>query len=99
MADDFTAFDQDLVIHINTVLGILSQLGVGSFVDNFKITGEDENWGEYLLDETNLEPVKTYVYLKTKMVFDPPTSSSVAEAYKNAITELEWRILVAIESR
>jgi len=92
----YDAFDEDLIIHINTVLGILSQMGVRSVL-GFSIKGRHETWGEYLENELNLEMVKTYVYLKVKLIFDPPSNSSVIKAYEDSIKELEWRINVEVD--
>lgn len=93
---DDTAFETDLIIHINTVLNILHQLGVPT-EDKFVITGEDEVWDDYLDDEKYLDMVKTYVYMKCRMVFDPPTGS-IKDAFEQYIKELEWRINVEVEN-
>lgn len=86
-------FDGDLIIHINTVLMALNQMGVGK--SNFMITGESESWDDFLEHRTDLEGVKTYMSARVRMIFDPPTSSSTAEAYNDIIKELEWRLYVA----
>lgn len=89
----YTAFDNDILVHINSALMILTQMGVGSQSD-FSITSERDKWDDFLEDKTNLDAVKTYIYLKVKLVFDPPTSSSVLQAYERVISELEWRLNV-----
>ena len=89
----YTAFDNDILVHINSALMILTQMGVGSQSD-FSITGATEEWSDFLEDKTNFDAVKTYIYLKVKLVFDPPTSSSVLQAYEKVISELEWRLNV-----
>lgn len=91
-----TYFDNDLVMHINTVLGILTQLGVGP-EEGFSISNSNTSWNEFISDDTSLEMVKSYVGLKVRMIFDPPVSSAVAEAINRNISELEWRILVNTE--
>ena len=93
--DEYTAFDEQIIIHINSVFAILSQLGVGS--GKFIITGPEETWENYLAtdDDVDIENVKSYVYLKVKMIFDPPSSSTAAEAFKSLISEFEWRLNVA----
>ncbi len=97
MAEDYTAFDADIIIHINSAFMILNQLGVGP-ANGFSISDENAVWSDYLPENNkNFEAVKTYVYLKTRMVFDPPMSSAVMEAMKQMISELEWRLNVEAE--
>ena len=139
ITEDYKHFDTDLIIHINSVFMILSQMGIGP--DNgFSISDETTTWNDYLpednknfeavktymylsqigigpsdgfsiSDETttwedflpsdnkNFEAVKTYIYLKTRIVFDPPQSSSTMEAMKQTISELEWRLNVEAEQK
>lgn len=91
IAPEYTHFDRDLIIHINTVLSILTQLGVGP-QNGFTITGSDEVWNDFMADSPRLEVTKNYIYLKVKQLFDPPTSSAVAESTKRLCDEMEWRI-------
>lgn len=84
-------FDTDIIIHINSVLSILRQLGVGPS-EGFYITGKDETWKELLLEDNTLEHIKSYVYLKVRLIFDPPTSSAVLDAMKQGVAEYEWRV-------
>lgn len=94
--EDYDHFDKDLVIHINSVFTVLNQIGLGT--SNFIIKGSDETWGDFLgADTKNLELVKTYVYMRVKMMFDPPSSSSVMDSTKQIIDELEWRISVTVD--
>lgn len=86
-------FDTELIIHINTALMTLAQLGVGPPGGLF-IQGPEETWASLVEGDTEIEGVKTYVGLKVKMVFDPPTSSFVLESYKQTVQELEWRLNV-----
>ena len=99
ITEDYKHFDTDLIIHINSVFMILSQMGIGP--DNgFSISDETITWNDYLpSDNKNFEAVKTYMYLKTKLVFDPPQSSSTMEAIKQTISELEWRLNVEAEQK
>lgn len=84
-------FDTDLIIHINTVLQTLNQLGCGK--ENFMVTGNDETWSDFLGSPTIiLNWVKTYVYLKVRLYFDPPSSGTLMQAMKEQADELEWRI-------
>lgn len=89
---DYDVFDIDIVIHINTVLGILTDLGIGPS-EGFFITGETERWEDFLgSDNKKFQGVKTFVYLKTKLIFDPPQNNSTIECINNTIKELEWRL-------
>lgn len=95
--EDDTDFDIDLIININTALAILTQLGVGPS-EGFSITGSTETWSDFIdLSMASMEQVKLYVYLRVKLIFDPPMSSTVIEAYKRQMDELEWRLLHAVE--
>lgn len=80
-------FDGELTMHINTVLMRSFQLGVGE--TPFRITSDEEEWDDLLGDREDLEGIKTYVYLKVKLLFDPPQNSFLVEAIKNQIAELE----------
>lgn len=90
---DYTQFDTDVITHINTALGILFQLGIGP-EDGLYITSAKEKWMDLLDGENLFELVKTYVYLFVRNVFDPPSSSSVLEANRKLMDQLEWRIVV-----
>lgn len=95
--EDYEQFDTDVIIHINTTLMILNQLGVG--VDRFAITDKKAVWTDFMPDETMVESVKSYVYLKVRLIFDPPQSSAVLGAIERTINELEWRINVWVENK
>lgn len=97
LSKEYEAFDTDIIIHINTAFMILNQLGVGS-KDIFKIQDANSVWSDFLPNSENLESVKTYIYLKVKIVFDPPLNASVLESMKQTINELEWRLNVETES-
>nr|DAG44123.1 MAG TPA: hypothetical protein [Caudoviricetes sp.] len=90
IADD--AFDQDILIHINTVFSILNHLGVGPKEPFFLRNGEDKDWSEFINDKTKIEMVKSYVYFKVLIMFDPPTSNAALDAINGNIHELEWRL-------
>lgn len=96
--EGYEHFDTDLIMHINSVLFILNQLGVGPS-EGFSISDKFAKWSDFIEDETKLESVKTYVYLKVKLVFDPPLSSSVMESMNRMISELEWRLNVAVDPK
>lgn len=94
---EITAFDNDLIIHINSVFMILRQLGLGP-VTGFSITGYDETWSDFLSGDLSLlEAVRSYVFLKVKLIFDPPSNGTVMNASKELISELEWRLNVAVD--
>lgn len=86
--EDYEYFDTDLIIHINSAFARLCELGVGP-EQPFYITGTEETWDEFT-DRSFCERVKQYVYLSVKNIFDPPSSSSVMNAYKEQIEKLEW---------
>lgn len=86
----YTAFDVDVIVHINTAFAILNQLGVGP-ADGFMIEGEEEIWDDYITDN-NFSMVKTFVYLKVRLAFDPPTSTALIESMNNTLNELTWRL-------
>lgn len=96
ITEEYEHFDTDIIININSVFATLHQLGVGP-TKAFSIKDKTAVWSDFIGDVENIESVKTYIYLKTKMVFDPPQSSSVAESYNNLISELEWRLNVAAD--
>lgn len=93
---NYEYFDPELIMHINSVFTILHQIGVGP-ENGFFIKDESDTWDEYITSDQNLEAVKTYVYLKVRLIFDPPQSSSEAEAIKQLIRELEWRLNVSAD--
>ncbi len=96
IVEEYTHFDADLVMHINTVFSILTQLGVGP-KEGFSIEDEDAVWSDFIPDKSNLEFVKSYIHLRVKLLFDPPISSAAIEAITNQYKELEWRIQVAAD--
>lgn len=93
---EYDHFDPEIIMAINTVLMTLNQVGVGP-EDGYFITGDEESWKVYLEDSMKLEAVKTYVYLKVRLIFDPPANSYLLESIKNQINELEWRLNVKAE--
>ena len=96
ITEEYTHFDTDLIIHINSVFATLTQLGVGPY-EGFVIVDKNDNWEQFTSDNILIESVKSYMYLKVKLLFDPPTSSAVIESYKQMINEFEWRLNVAAE--
>ena len=96
ISEDYTQFDSDLIMHINTVFLNLTQLGVGP-EEGFSIQNENDAWSDFIDDNTQLQAVKSYMYLKVKLLFDPPLSSSVIESMNRMIAELEFRLNVAVD--
>jgi hypothetical protein len=94
ISEDYTYFDMDIIMHINTVISILFQLGIGD--GTFVLSDSTQVWSEYV-EESNLELIKTYIYLKVKTYFDPGTNSGLLESLNRQIAELEWRINVAVD--
>ena len=88
----YIVFDSELVVFINTALMVLEQVGLGP--NGFVITGESETWDDFLTDMNKFEGVKTYVYIKTRLAFDPPTNSSLLKSFEDTMKELEWRLNV-----
>ena len=96
VAEDYSGFDEDIMTHINSVFLNLTQLGVGP-EEGFMIKDGTAEWEDFINDSTQLQAVKTYVYLKVKLLFDPPLSSSVTESINRMIAELEWRLNAAVD--
>ena len=93
----YTAFDQDVIMHINSALSILTQLGIGQDV-GYQIVDETGTWDDVIEGNLLLNTVKSYVYLRVRMLFDPPNTSFVLSAMQEQLKELEWRISVQRES-
>ena len=94
--EDYEHFDADIIMHINSVFMILTQLGVGPS-EGFTIEDDTTTWNDFLPDEKNLEGVKSYMHAKVRLLFDPPISSAVMECMIRTINELEWRLNVSAE--
>lgn len=91
------AFDADIIIHINSVISSLLQIGIGP-KDGYRISDENDLWEDYIPEESNIDYIKTYIYLRVKMIFDPPLNSSVLQSLNETIRELEWRLHINYES-
>lgn len=97
IAEDYEHFDTDIIIHINSVFSVLCQLGVGP-EGGYQITDKSQNWSDFIPDgDPRLNMVKSYMYAKVRMIFDPPSSGSVSEAMNNTIKELEFRLNVQVD--
>lgn len=93
---DYKQFDQDIIMHINTAFMILHQLGVGPN-EGFSIVDDTQTWDTYMSKSDNIESVKTYIYLKVRLIFDPPTNSFLVSSIENLVKEIEWRLCVSAE--
>ena len=93
---DYDVFDLDVLMHINSVFTTLTQLGVGP-VEGFQIEDDSATWDTFLGTDPKLNQAKTYVFLRVKLLFDPPQTSFVADSYSRQIEQLEWRLNVTAE--
>lgn len=94
---EYEQFDADIIMHINSVFVILTQIGVGP-TEGFSIKGKEETWTDFMQENSKLELVKSYMYLKVRLLFDPPLGSAVIEVMNRQISEFEWRLNVAVDS-
>lgn len=90
---DYTAFDVDILMHINTVFSTLNQLGIGPEA-GFMIEDATPTWDDLLDDDLRLNSVKSYIYLRVRLLFDPPATSYLIEAMRKQVEEFEWRLNV-----
>lgn len=96
---DYTAFDQDIIVFINSAFMTLAQIGVGDR-EGYCITGAEETWGDFISEfPANYDALKTFIYLSVKILFDPPNSSAVLTSYENTIERLTWRLNIEAERR
>ena len=97
IAEDYDAFDVDIIIHINSVFNTLSQLGLHP-EEGFSIKSDAEVWSDYIQNQKLYNSVKTYIYLRVRLLFDPPTTSFAIESFAKQIAEYEWRINVQVDT-
>ena len=98
ISEEYDHFDNDIIMHINSVFMVLNQLGVGP-EEGFFIEDDSTTWMEYIPEPTKLQAVKTYMYMKVRLLFDPPSSSVVMDSIKQTIAELEWRLNVSVDPK
>lgn len=96
IAAEYKAFDLDIITHINSVFATLQQLGVGP-VEGFMIDDEFPEWDAFLDGNVPLNQVKTYMYMRTKLIFDPPPNSFGISAMESQIKEMEFRLMVLVD--
>lgn len=97
ITEEYEHFDADLIMHINSVFLNLTQIGVGP-TEGFMIEDKTSEWSDFIEDSIQLQAVKSYMYLKVKLLFDPPLSSAVIESTNRMIAEYEWRLRLAAET-
>lgn len=99
ITEEYTHFDEDIIMHINSVFTTLTQLGVGPS-EGFYIEDKTTEWVDFISDRNKLQVVKTYIYLKVRLIFDPSSlGSATLAAYERQIQELEWRLNVGTETK
>lgn len=94
--EEYDAFDVDIIMHINTVFMALRQMGVGP-TEGFYIEDKSATWDEFIEDPMECNAVKTYMYAKVRLIFDPPQNSAHIECLKQTVSEFEWRLNFAAE--
>jgi hypothetical protein len=97
IADDYTAFDLDIITHINTAFSTLAQLGIGP-IEGFFIEDDGAIWDDFFTDDPRFNSIKSYIFLKVRMLFDPPTTSYLIDSMERQIEQLEWRLNVVREN-
>ena len=95
LEEDYNVFDQDIMVSINAALGTLKQ--VGALLSTYHVTSVSDKWTQLGVSDWQLELIKEYVYIKTKLVFDLPTNSQIVNAFTERAKELEWRLYVGDE--
>lgn len=91
LADDYDVFDQDIIMHINSVFSTLTQLGVGP-PEGYMIESDKDLWEDFISDDPTYNSIRSYMYLRVRMLFDPPPTSYAIDAMERQIKELEWRL-------
>lgn len=96
ITEDYTHFDTELIMHINSAFSILAQIGVGPSA-GFSIQDSYTTWSDFMAQDSRLEMVKTYMYQKVKFMFDPPDRSSIKDVMQKQIEEFEFRLSIAAD--
>ena len=98
ITEEYDHFDPDIIMCINTALSFLTQLGIGPS-EGFVIEDDTSTWSDFIPDTAKLEAVKSYVHLKVKMLFDSTSlSSAYIESTNRLLSEIEWRLMMAVET-
>ncbi len=93
--EEDVSFDNEIIMHINSAFMSLMQIGVGP-VEGFNIIDKTTEWSDFT-DRTDISSIKTYIYLKVRLIFDPPISSSILDAFERQILQHEWRLNTQVE--
>ena len=93
LGEDYAEFDQDIIMHINAIISNLVQMGVCP-EKGFIVTDEKATWKDLMGSTKKLEQIKSYIYLKVKLLFDPPTNSAAIESMNKIASEFEWRMYI-----
>lgn len=96
ISEEYTAFDEDILMHINTVFSTLNQLGVGP-AEGFQVVDSTAVWSDFLAGDLRLNNIKSYMFMRVKLMFDPPSTSYLITSMQNQIDQLEWRISIQRE--
>ena len=90
--EDYTHFDPEIIIHINSVFSVLKQLGVGPQDHTFTISDNTSKWEDFLTDSEQIELVESYMYLRVRLLFDPPANSFLVNSIEKQIDEFNFRL-------
>lgn len=96
LTKEYDVFDLDIITHINTVLMTLEQLGVGP-IGGYFITDSSSKWTDFLGEDPRLNSVKSYVYMRVRLMFDPPSTSFAITSIEKQIQEMEWRLTLVVD--
>lgn len=96
IAADYTVFDVDILMHINSVFSTVNQLGIGP-LEGFAISDDTATWADFLGTDLRLNAVRSYVYLRVRLLFDPPSTSYLIDSMRKQYEEMEWRLNVTRE--
>lgn len=96
MTADYTPYDQQVLMCINTAMNALTQVGIGP-VEGFTIRDASTTWEEWIGTDPRMEAAKSALFIRTKMLFDPPANGVMDEAYKEQLAEIEWRLKSTID--
>lgn len=94
--EEYEYFDQEIILNINSALMTLHQIGIGP-KEGFVIVDDSQTWEDFIGERKDLESIKTYLYLKTRLSFDPPQTGYLVDAITKQISEIEWRLNVQVE--
>jgi hypothetical protein len=96
ISEEYTAFDEDIIMHINTVFSTLNQIGLGP-AEGFQISDATAVWSDFLAGDIRLNNVKSYMFMRVKLMFDPPSTSYLITSMQNQVNQLEWRLSIERE--